>query len=517
MGWCVLYAVLVVGIFTFPLMPGSGLDPSWRMALGYMFDHGMQFGRDVVFTYGPLGFVMSNTFSGLLFWSLISGQVALAIISASVIMLQGVHLRGSARYIYFGYFLLFGISYADALHMLVIAILGFELLRHKGDRWNFLTFVIAAVLAFYAQIKFTDFMLATFIVGVACGYRLWRRQWRESALLMLAYVGSFLLIWVLCGQQLQNLPGYFQGSWAISQGYQWAMGFPSPSGPLWKGIVVLLVLIAYGAGHLKLNPDKPRAVANALVLAAFIYLNWKHGFVRADGHMIGFFFCALLPLTAYPGLLDDPERFRRLHRGVFLLLIIFSICATEDALPGVVRGSMGRMEEQVWGNVEKVVDWSGTRQSYRDSLNNERKGADLYQTREQVGRDTVDILGVEQNVAILNRLNYRPRPVIQSYSTFMPLLARLNYEFYLSDQAPEYVLLKIQTIDGRLPTMDDSLVMRLLVYRYEFIRSEKSFLIWKKRPGPMPPPSSSPGCSTPPPSPLARPSPSRNGIATRSG
>src|SRR5476651_2326456 len=84
LGWSVLYLVLVAGIFNFPLMPGSGLDPSWRMALGYMFEHGMQFGRDVVFTYGPLGFIMSKTFSGIQFWSLIAGQLTLAIISATV-------------------------------------------------------------------------------------------------------------------------------------------------------------------------------------------------------------------------------------------------------------------------------------------------------------------------------------------------------------------------------------------------------------------------------------------------
>src|ERR1017187_2730695 len=115
LGWSALYLVLVVSIFNFPLMPSYGLDPSWRMALGYMFEHGMQFGHDVVFTYGPLGFVMSKTFSGIQFWSLIAGQLVLAIISATVIILQGRRLTGTSRFIYFGFFLLFGIIYEDAL------------------------------------------------------------------------------------------------------------------------------------------------------------------------------------------------------------------------------------------------------------------------------------------------------------------------------------------------------------------------------------------------------------------
>jgi hypothetical protein len=484
-GWSVLYLVLVAACFNFPLMPGSGLDPSWRMALGYFFDRGLQFGKDVVFTYGPLGFIMSKTFSGIQFWSLIAGQLTLAIISATVIIRQGSRLTGSPRLLYFGFFLLFGTSYEDALHMLVIAILGFELLRESGRGRFYLTALIGAVLAFYAQIKFTDFMLGTFVVLLACAYSLGLKRLREGACLLAAYVAAYLAIWLLCGQQLANLPAYFQASWSISQGYQWAMGFPSPISPLWKGLVILAGLVAYAAAHLKLNPDKPRAVANVALLLAFIYLNWKHGFVRADGHMIGFFFCAMLPMAAFPALLDDADRFRRLHRWVFATLIVLGMWGIENTLWGVTRGALGIVQAKVWSNVEWTLDWSATRQRYRDALSIERRGADLYQTREAVGQATIDVLGEEQNVLILNKLNYKPRPVIQSYSTFMPLLAQLNYDFYASDAAPDYVLAKIQTIDERLPTMDDSLALRLLVYRYEFLRTEKGFHLWKKNPGPF--------------------------------
>ena len=202
-------------------------------------------------------------------------------------------------------------------------------------------------------------------------------------------------------------------------------------------------------------------------------------------NMIGFFFCALLPMAAYPALLDDPDRFRLLHRWTFLALIVLSIWGVENALPGASRGAMGQFQGKVWSNLEMLIDWSGTRQHYRDALNSERISNDLYQTREQAGKATVDVLVEDQNVAILNRLNYRPRPVIQSYSTFMPQLAQANYDFYASDNAPEYVLAKIQTIDGRLPTMDDSKVLSLLVYRYEFVRSEKGFHFWKRSSGPF--------------------------------
>ena len=126
LGWSVVFTLLVIVCLTFPLMPSYELDPSWRMALGYFFEEGMQFGSDVVFTYGPLGFIMGKTFSGLQFWSLIAGQLTLAVISAVVILRQGLRIKkGTTQLVFFLSIILFGITYEDALHMLVIGILGF--------------------------------------------------------------------------------------------------------------------------------------------------------------------------------------------------------------------------------------------------------------------------------------------------------------------------------------------------------------------------------------------------------
>ncbi len=49
-------ALLWLTRFTPPEHPAvPELDPSWAQALGYALVHGLRFGVDVVFTYGPLG------------------------------------------------------------------------------------------------------------------------------------------------------------------------------------------------------------------------------------------------------------------------------------------------------------------------------------------------------------------------------------------------------------------------------------------------------------------------------
>jgi hypothetical protein len=485
LGWGAVYAILIIGSFNFPLMPSADLDPSWRMALGYFFENGMRFGSDVVFTYGPLGFIMGKTFSGYQFWELIAGQLVLAVISGTVLLRQGLRLEGYARYLYFGYILIFGTLYEDALHMIVIAILGFELLRLKESPRHVHLVLIAAVLAFYAQIKFTDFLLGSFVVMVAVGYGAWKRQWPAVLSFGVSFLVFYLGIWLYFGQQLGDLPAYFRSSWEISQGYQWAMGFPSPWPPLWKGLVVLISLVGYALLHLRLNPDKPRAIANTLLLGAFVYLNWKHGFVRADGHMIGFFFCALLPLTTYPHLLDDPERLAKPHRWSFLFLMLLSVWALENVITGVVSQSLATFQNKVWGNVASVINWERTRQGYREHLIVARNATVMPQTKELAGTATLDVLGSEQGVALFNKFNYRPRPVIQSYSTFTPFLAGLNRDFLASPHAPEFMLLKVHSIDYRLPSMDDSHALRLIPHRYDYLFSENGFLVWRLKPGPF--------------------------------
>lgn len=483
LGWTSVFLLFAFGIFNLPIYPSVDLDPSWRMALGYFSQQGSQFGTDVVFTYGPLGFVTGKTYSGIQFWSLIAGQALLAVVSAAVLTAQARRLQGYSLLFGLGFFSLFGIIYEDALHMLVIVLLGFFALRQVDRlRWPILA-VLSVVLAGFSLVKFTDFVLAAGMVCTVAGYAAYRRQWRACVILIATYAVMLSVIWLGLGQNLGHLPAYVANSWEVSQGYQWAMGFPTPNLQLGLGLFVLVVLIAYAGFHLVFHADKPRAVANLTLIGVFTYMNWKHGFIRPDGHMIGFFICAMLPLTNYPVLLDDTPRFSRLHRWAFLVAILASLWAMESSIWGVVRGSLGTFQGRIWNNVAAIVDWDGTQLQYRDRLQVARQTTNLPRVRELAGQATIDVLGSEQGIALLNRFNYKQRPVFQGYSVFTPALSKLNAKFYAAPTAPYYVLMKIQSIDTRLPTMDDPEVLQMLMHRYIFQFQEGGFLLWKRKSG----------------------------------
>ena len=103
-----LFVLLVAALFSYPYYPSFGLDASWAMALGQFFHDGLQFGPDVTFTFGPLGFLYGNTYIGLQFWGLILWQLFAAAVFASIIIDSAQLLTGIRRIMYFGFFLFLG-------------------------------------------------------------------------------------------------------------------------------------------------------------------------------------------------------------------------------------------------------------------------------------------------------------------------------------------------------------------------------------------------------------------------
>ena len=112
-----LFVLLVAALFHYPAYPSFGLDASWKMALGQFFHDSLQFGPEVTFTFGPLGFLYGNTYIGLPFWGLILWQLLAAAVFTSIIMDSAQQLTGIRRIIYFGFFLFIGSSINDVLMM----------------------------------------------------------------------------------------------------------------------------------------------------------------------------------------------------------------------------------------------------------------------------------------------------------------------------------------------------------------------------------------------------------------
>src|SRR5436190_22551884 len=94
----ILGFLLLVAIgFALPGFPAPELDSSWRMAIGKFFTEGRQFGTEIVFTYGPLGWVMGKTYWGGQWAALIGWHVAQAVVMAVLVYWYAFRLTGYSR------------------------------------------------------------------------------------------------------------------------------------------------------------------------------------------------------------------------------------------------------------------------------------------------------------------------------------------------------------------------------------------------------------------------------------
>jgi hypothetical protein len=110
-----------------------------------------------------------------------------------------------------------------------------------------------------------------------------------------------------------------------------------------------------------------------------------------------------------------------------------------------------------------------------------RHQVDLPGIRAMIGRDSVGAMYLDQDVAILNGLNYAPHPVFQNYSAFTPELQHLNATFFNSKNAPEYLLWRAGSIDGRFPTLDDGESLLIILKNYSPVIEENGLVLWRRQ------------------------------------
>ena len=486
--WCFRilgFLTLVAVGFSLPRFPVLELDSSWRQAIGKFFVEGRQFGSEVIFNYGPLGWTMARTYWGGQWASLIGWYALQAVVMAGLVYWHAYRLTGYRRMFFFVFFFLFGLTYQDAVQQIAMVLAGLELIRRSAGPWRWSSAALLILLAVLSLVKFNNLLLGFFLVLLAGGLELWQRRNYSALRVPALFAVLFLLGWKLCGQHLGNFPTYLRSSWEISYGYQDTMGYPCPPLQLYLGLAVAALMAAYLLLNFATQADRGRGLALMLGAAAYLYLNWKHGFIRADGHQIGFYYAALTIMVGAPLLLEDGARLRRWKNALVVSAALLSLVGLELVLPGLVRGVLAAVQDNVDRSISFALGKANTRALYDAKLDAEKGAVDLVKAKHTIKDATLDVLGFEQAVALYNGFNYQPRPVFQSYSTFTPYLSRMNYEYYASDRAPEYALFKLQAIDSRLAMMDDPHALRVLVQRYTYLFSEQGFSVWQRKPGPF--------------------------------
>jgi len=487
--WAVLAILLVFNLSLFmpwgTSSPGRGdeLDASWGMVLHWAHIHRMDFGHQIVFTYGPWGFIFGRWGPETFKW-VMCGWALLAMAYFAGIVGISRHLewpRWAVALWMAVVIALAGSSVAPDIRLFVLSWLLMLLDLHVDDRpvtATKLLLVIAMALA--GLMKFSALAMALAILVVMSVEHVRRRRvpW-----LLTIYVVACLGWWLAAGQRLGSIGSYLRHSWDLAAGYAQGAALTQP-GEAWNVAMFLLcaaALVAMAAVASALSEGGGRSVTAAAAAAVALFFVFKVGYVRHDEHemtstgAIAVF--ALLAAAALWPKLEKPwckwSMAAVAWSSVWLGWHSTAVMAHADAhffwADAINTFPAHVLEAARWTVGRPVLD-----QKHQAQLEELRSTA-LPQVR-----GTVDVYSWGQDVVLAAGLDYHPRPVFQSYLTYTPLLQRLNADFLDSAQAPQNILMRVENVDAHYPSQDDSLSWPLLLTRYDLTDASKGWLLLRR-------------------------------------
>ena len=463
-----------------PWVVNEGLDASWQAVLVYAHAQGWHFGSQVVFTWGPWGFLCSEFHLGSLgafpkiLWETL-GKLALAF--ALLRLLRDLPQWRRALIVCLWVFLTDYILDVSFLMIISLTVLGGLMRRDRGLAE--LTAYVA-LLAGLSQLKFTYTLLASVGVGLAALVWMTRRQPARAAALVGLFVCLWFAGWFAAGQGADNLLPYFRRSWEVATGYGDAMGLDEPTTVFFVAVSTLVLCAGFVLQVFRGLEDRGMAWGASAFLCAVWVLVWKEAITRGDDHVFSLFFFTILAAASFPFVLFASKR-GSWFEGVSILCLVGSYFVSSEHLWGVIRLAPGRVAKSAM----QVAHAASLPQTWDKELLEAQRASDLPHTRNAVGRGTVDVFNFYQGAALINGLSYTPRPVFQGYSAYTQGLSGCNLRFYQSAAQPEFILWNSDRVDNRFPTLDDALLWQSWLGHYEPVLHESRFEVLR-RSSPLP-------------------------------
>jgi hypothetical protein len=427
----------LVGLLAWRLsfgLPAVGIDASWMAGL-YMAAHdGRDFGTQIVFTYGPLGYLAFPDlwYSNLAAFAFLFSSTIYLTFSCTLVwaLSRSLGKWGGAAVAF-----VFLATVPDLEQLPLVLAVAWALVALQKDRpsWaiNLLIAGGASLSAIEALVKLSLGPPIFFICLIAlAGARASRRQW-------VAFVGiavaELIALWVLTGQPLGGLVDYAVNGEQIISGYNEAMA--AKAGPGWEAPAILLVAIGAiaGSAFAEYRNSPARWCAVGLVgLASFV--TFKYGVVRYEPGHLAIAFSTMLGLW-----LVIPWRRKRLL--TFLVGTAAVGAVALSAYPNPAR--LNPIDNlTTFGDQAEILVSPGLRGEMVDNARAALQGQYRLDAKTLARLDDkpVAIDPWEIGIAWAYGLNWSPLPVFQNYTAYTSDLDRLNADAVEDPGGPQLIL-----------------------------------------------------------------------------
>jgi hypothetical protein len=472
--------------------PSVGLDSSWNGGLTMAIHDGLQWGSDIVFTYGPLGFMNGQ---GLWYGDL--GVIAFLYLASlhvafcTTLVWALRRLIGALPAVLIAFLIVTVLPLVEESIVVAVLLCMRALEAERSERLlNALVIGGAAFAAVEVLIKLSAGpVIAAFFLIALVGLR--ARWWQLAAYLALLAV-EVLLLWLLTGQSLGEIPGFLRSTYEIVSGFSASMVTTTDVEP-WQVTVATIAAAGVAVGLVLASTRGAYADARArwggivlIGLAAFTV--FKEGVVRTDaGHLSLFFSTACVLWIAIPW---ARARWWWMLAG---LVVIVGI-----GWPVRPEGQTNNLD--LVANVRKAVDQfrnlaSPSRRQQLIEAGRASMDA-IYQLEPEalaaLRGHTVAIEPWEVGVAWAYGLDWKPLPVFQNYSAYTARLDRVNSEALTDPAGPERLLREnvglvypefpSRGIDGRFPGWDPPEQARTALCNFAIVHASERWQVLARTP-----------------------------------
>ncbi len=453
------------------------MDGSITWVFNYLFNSGLKGSEHIIFPHGPLAFVMYPVPIGF------NLEIAMGfhVLLAGLLSINIYHLVKNQRQ---------GLVLAPVILWLILAVVNLQLLiiavlmlafansiqsgKWHHSLWYIPLVAISLFIKSYVGILSLILCLSLLVISLIVTRKIWFLIVGVGCLLL-----SILLVYWLMFADLSGLPHYFFGISQLAGDNSIAVSY-YPNNNWW----VLSVFIG-----LSLLPwliwKKKRVFFFYLLVLPLLFAGWKHGMSRQDMFHAGQFLRLILLVTLFSFLY-----FRGLHRlaSVSLLMGCLAFYINFHQVEAYEE-----FDIDLWTPDNLAEQFSDFITYKSDYLELSQKRCSVNKLPDDmlaaISRQTVDVYPWDYSVVPANALNWRARPVLQSYAAYSSWLDSQNKEHFKSEQAPKYLLWEIDKlyqsryqenmsgIDGRYLLNDEPQTILEILNRYSVVKSMDRFLL----------------------------------------
>jgi hypothetical protein len=470
----------------------SIIEDAWIQMLHMAFAERLRFGRDIVFTFGPWGFLYGGYHPATYLISVVVWAV-LAVVFWWGAWRVATHFFTNPLVSWLWLLAVIGLASITPYVLIDTRLTAWPLLllllhfSVEEGPFTWTQAIVVISLALLSLIKNSIFAVAVVTVLIIAADSVFRQ--RRFPWIVLAFAAGIFFFWVLAGQQLTWFGLFLRGASEIVNGYTEAMMMgwrPTDEADIlqfWGVAIAVCALVGYVV-------CKQHRLFGLLPLLGFtfiVFAAFKQGYVRHDMHEITatnlLLLAALLWLPA--GCCIVCQRSKWLIPVVVLPLIFATPLASLSSKCYANLGLFSVLGQQLTAqNLFAPANFflgflEDRRHSFR-SYNTYASGLRAKEFPDLDIHGTADVYPISQTIALPLGLTCRPRPIFQSYSAYTPELAEMNAAHLCSERAPDHIFFDVWTIDGRFASQDDSLSWPELLTRYDITGMAGRYILMKK-------------------------------------